>query len=163
MGRKASVSDKRQQLEILRMRAEGVPVPEIAEHFGIAVRTVYKRCSEIEGEIAKKAPMVQAWMKGFEVMAGEKLMQVFDKIDEKKLDEASLSVLAQAAATFNNMRRLESGQATNVTEVKYSKVDIDEFRQSTQPLDITEDAVLVTDTTVESDVQKNETPSDLGE
>lgn len=156
MGRKASVPTSKQQLELLRMRAEGRPVKEIAEHFGLAPRTVYKRCQEIEGEIAKKAPMVQTWMKGFEVMAGEKLMEAFEQMSKDKFSDASLTVLVQSASTLNQMRRLEGGQATQVSEVKYSKVDIEEFRKTTQPIDITEDAQLVEGDTTNSNVQNNE-------
>lgn len=160
MGRKPALKNGKDKLDLLQMRANGLSNQEIAQHFGVAPSTVYKLYDDIDGEISKKAPFIQQFVRQLELTLSEKLRLVLEQIDETKISDASLSVLGQTAQILNNMRRLEGGQSTQVTEVKYSKVDIDEFRQATQPLDITEDAVIVADDTSKSVVQNNERVSD---
>lgn len=84
--------------------------------------------SELEREAARSAPFVQRYLDNLEIILGEKIAMVLDQITEDKAAEANISQLATALTMLNNMRRLEGNQATTSTELKYTRVNLDEYR-----------------------------------
>ncbi len=63
---------------------------------------------------------------------------MLDGITEEKAADANLVQLVTALSTLHSMLRLETNQATTSTEVKYSRVDLDEYRRPVDALPVQE-------------------------
>jgi hypothetical protein len=77
---------------------------------------------------------VSKYIENLQIIIGGKIAIVLDQITPEKAAEANISQLATALTMLNNMRRLESGESTTSTEVKYSRVDLEEYRRPVDAL-----------------------------
>jgi hypothetical protein len=126
----------RDRLEILTLKMQGQTAKAIGERYGVSHTTVNNQLTDLEHEVAKSAPFVSKYIENLQIIIGGKIAIVLDQITEEKAAEANLVQLATALTMLNNMRRLEGNQATTSTEVKYSRVDLEEYRRPVDTLPV---------------------------
>jgi hypothetical protein len=122
------------RLEIFKLKAQGQTAKAIGERYGVSHTTVNNQLTDLEHEVANSFPMVRQYLSNLEIILGDKMRMVLDGITEEKAAEANLVQLATALTMLNNMLRLETNQSTTSPEVKYSRVDLDEYRRPVDTL-----------------------------
>jgi hypothetical protein len=122
------------RLEIFKLKAQGQTAKAIGERYGVSHTTVNNQLTDLEHEVANSFPMVRQYLSNLEIILGDKMRMVLDGITEEKAAEANILQLATALTMLNNMRRLEGNQATTSTEVKYTRVNLDEYRRPVDTL-----------------------------
>jgi len=127
MARTSKITTK-DRLRIATLKIQGWSDEAVGKEFGVSRTTVQNQMTELEREVANSAPIVRQHMRNLEIILGEKMAMVLDQITEEKAAEANLAQLATALKLLNDMRRLEGDQATTSTEVKYTRVNLDEHR-----------------------------------
>lgn len=78
--------------------------------------------------------MVRQYLSNLEIILGDKLRMVLDQITPDKAAEANFSQLVTALSTLHNMLRLETNQTATSHEVKYTKVNLEEYRSPVDAL-----------------------------
>ena len=114
--------------EIFKLKAQGHTAKAIGERYGVSHTTINNQLTDLQLEVATEIPEVQQYMKNLEFILSEKMAMVLDQITEEKVAGANIAQLATALNLLNNMRRLETDQTTTSTELKYTRVDLDEHR-----------------------------------
>jgi len=126
----------RDRLDFAAFKAQGLSDKAIGAKYGVSHTTIQNHMSELEREAARSAPVVRQYLDNLEIILGEKIAMVLDQITPEKAAEANIAQLATALTMLNNMRRLEGNQATTSTEVKYSRVNLDEYRRPVDTLPV---------------------------
>ena len=137
-GGRPSKFTEEDRLSMLADRAQGMTLTQIGEKHGVSHGTIVYQLDELEGKIAERAPFVAKYLDALQVILGDKIKIALDGITESKAAEANISALATAANLLNSMRRLESGQATSASEVKYSRINIDDYKNPTKIVEVKE-------------------------
>jgi hypothetical protein len=122
------------RLEIFKLKAQGQTAKAIGERYGVSHTTVNNQLTDLEHEVANSFPMVRQYLDNLEFILGDKMRMVLDGITEEKAAEANLVQLVTALTMLNNMRRLEANQSTTSTELKYTRVNLDEYRRPVDTL-----------------------------
>jgi hypothetical protein len=136
-GGQPKLNDER-KAQFMVDKAMGMSNQDLAAKYEISTVTVWSNLKSLEGEIAKMAPYVQQVIKNIEVLVGSKIAMVLDGITQGKVDDANLAALATTLTQLNTVRRLESGQATSTSEVKYSRINIDDYKNPTKIVEVQE-------------------------
>jgi len=127
MARTSKITSK-DRLRIATLKIQGWSDEAVGKEFGVSRTTVQNQMTELEREVAKSAPIVRQYLDNIDIILGDKIAMVLEQITPEKAAEANISQLATAVKLLNDMRRLESGEATTSTEVKYTKVDLEPYR-----------------------------------